>query len=121
MPYGFNQAMLDSASGAQIYTVVEGRCRVCGYPVTVLARLVWDSKLRQGAEPEAVVLKELSLSGIQWPLYPGELGADAVEVFRFGDFAGCIDYRKAEKRCAVCVRISTRRPRAVLICRDCSQ
>ena len=61
-----------------------------GYPATVLARLTWDSKLRQGAEPEAVVMKELSLSGIQRPLYPGELGEDAVEVFRFGDFAGWI-------------------------------
>ena len=48
------------------------------------------SKLEQGAEPGAVVRKELSLSGIQRPLYPGELGEDAVEVFRFGDFAGWI-------------------------------
>lgn len=32
--------------------------------------------------------KELSLSGVQRPLYKGELGSDAVEVFRFGDFAG---------------------------------
>ncbi len=63
---------------------------VCGYPATVLARLTWDSKLDQGAEPGAVVTKELSLSGIQRPLYPVELGKDAVEVFRFGDFAGWI-------------------------------
>lgn len=61
-----------------------------GYPATVLARLTWASKLDQGAEPGAVVRKELSLSGIQRPLYPGELGEDAVEVFRFGDFAGWI-------------------------------
>lgn len=59
-----------------------------GYPATVLARLTWASKLDQGAEPGAVVKKELALSGIQRPLYPGELGEDAVEVFRFGDFAG---------------------------------
>ena len=59
-------------------------------PGTVLARLTWASKLDQGAEPGAVVRKELSLSGIQRPLYPGELGEDAVEVFRFGDFAGWI-------------------------------
>ena len=31
--------------------------------------------------------KELSLSGVQRPLYRGELHA-AVEVVRFGDFAG---------------------------------
>ena len=50
--------------------------------------LTWDCKLRQGAEPGAVMRKELSLSGVQRPLYRGELGPDAVEVFRFGDFAG---------------------------------
>lgn len=61
-----------------------------GYPATVLARLTWASKLDQGVEPGAVVRKELSLSGIQRPLYPGELGEDAVEVFRFGDFVGWI-------------------------------
>ena len=59
-----------------------------GYPATVLSRLTWDCKLRQGAEPGAVMRKELSLSGVQRPLYRGELGPDAVEVFRFGDFAG---------------------------------
>ena len=59
-----------------------------GYPATVLARLTWDCKLRQGAEPGAVMRKELALSGVQRPLYRGELGPDAVEVFRFGDFAG---------------------------------
>ena len=61
-----------------------------GYPATVLARLTWASKLDQGVEPGAVVRKELSLSGIQRPLYPGELGEDAVEVFRLGDFVGWI-------------------------------
>lgn len=61
-----------------------------GYPATVLARLTWASKLENGAEPASVVKKELALSGIQRPLYPGELGDDAVEVFRFGDFAGWI-------------------------------
>jgi tRNA (cmo5U34)-methyltransferase len=61
-----------------------------GYPATVLSRLTFDSKIRQGAEPGAVLSKELALSGVQRPLYPGELGADAVEVFRYGDFAGWI-------------------------------
>ncbi len=56
----------------------------------MLARLTWASKLTQGAEAEAIVRKELALSGIQRPLYPGELGQDAVEVFRFGDFVGWI-------------------------------
>ncbi len=60
------------------------------YPATVLARLIWASKLAQGAEEAAIVRKELALSGIPRPLYPGELGEDAVEVFRFGDFVGWI-------------------------------
>ena len=38
--------------------------------------------------------KELSLSGVQRPLYRGALGPDAVEVFRFGDFAGWLIERK---------------------------
>lgn len=61
-----------------------------GYPATVFARLTLDSKLRQGADPGAIMAKEIALSGIQRPLYPGELGKDAVEVFRFGGFAGWI-------------------------------
>lgn len=61
-----------------------------GYPATVLARLAWASKLDQGVEPGAVVQKELSLSGVQRPLYSGDIGEDAVEVFRYGDFAGWI-------------------------------
>lgn len=61
-----------------------------GYPATVLARLTWASKLDQGVAPASVVQKELALSGIQRPLYPGEIGEDAVEVFRYGDFAGWI-------------------------------
>lgn len=61
-----------------------------GYPATVLARLTWASKLAQGAEEASIVRKELALSGVQRPLYPGELGEDAVEVFRFGDFVGWI-------------------------------
>ena len=56
--------------------------------ISCVSRLTWDCKLRQGAEPGAVMRKELALSGVQRPLYRGELGPDAVEVFRFGDFAG---------------------------------
>lgn len=51
-------------------------------------RLTGDCGFRQGAEPGAVMLKELALSGVQRPLYKGELRSDAVEVLRFGDFAG---------------------------------
>ena len=68
--------------------VVDKEVSPGGYAATVLARLTFDAKLRQGALPEAVMRKEMALSGIKRPLYKGELGDDAVEVFRFGDFGG---------------------------------
>ena len=52
--------------------VVDKEESLGGYPATVLSRLTWDCKLRQGAEPGAVMGKELALSGVQRPLYRGE-------------------------------------------------
>ncbi len=44
-----------------------------------------------GNEPLALKpLKNFGEDAIFRPLYPGELGEDAVEVFRFGDFVGWI-------------------------------
>ncbi len=59
-------------------------------PFSILVTEILNLRDCSHAEPGAVIKKELSLSGIQRPLYPGELGEDAVEVFRFGDFAGWI-------------------------------
>lgn len=59
-----------------------------GYPAMVFSRLTWDYKFRQDTGPRTVVRRELPLSGVQRLPYRGELGPDAVEVFRFGDFAG---------------------------------
>ena len=54
----------------------------------VTCAMMLDKRKELGrAEPWS---EELFLSGIQHPLYPGELGEDAVEVFRFGDVAGWI-------------------------------
>lgn len=61
-----------------------------GYPSTILARLTWQSKAMQGVSAHDIATKEFSLAGVQRPLYKGELGPDAVEVLRFGDFAGWI-------------------------------
>lgn len=60
-----------------------------GYPSVVMSRLALAEKLRCGATAEEIIKKELSLSGVQRPL-KSELMADAVEFFRFGDFAGWI-------------------------------
>lgn len=59
-----------------------------GYPATVLWRLALAGKVQAGVDPAEIVSKELSLSGVQRPLSPAEIGPDAVEFFRFGDFAG---------------------------------
>ena len=63
-----------------------------GYIGTIMARLTLAGKMSQGANPVEVIQKELSLSGVQRPIQPSVLLAkyEAVEVFRFGEFAGWI-------------------------------
>jgi tRNA (cmo5U34)-methyltransferase len=47
-------------------------------------------KLQQGAKPEDVLTKEMSLAGVQIPFDPAMLGADAKQFFRMGEFAGWV-------------------------------
>jgi tRNA (cmo5U34)-methyltransferase len=47
-------------------------------------------KLQQGAKPEDVLNKEMSLAGVQIPIDPAILGADAKQFFRMGEFAGWV-------------------------------
>lgn len=61
-----------------------------GYEATVFWRLTLAGKIAAGVDAKSVIAKELSLSGVQRPLDPAMLGADAVQWFRFGDFAGWI-------------------------------
>jgi tRNA (cmo5U34)-methyltransferase len=69
--------------------VVVDKCApVSGYPSVVLQRLALAGKIAAGVSPEQVLEKELSLSGVQRPVYLNELPAGGIEVFRFGDFAG---------------------------------
>lgn len=58
-----------------------------GYEATVFWRLTLAGKIAAGVDAESVIAKELSLSGVQRPLDPAMLGDDAVQWFRFGDFA----------------------------------
>lgn len=60
-----------------------------GYPAVVLSRLVLETKRLQGAAPEAILAKELSLAGVQRPLR-AELLRPATEFFRYAAFAGYI-------------------------------
>lgn len=59
-----------------------------GYPATVLWRLALAGKAAANVPSEEILAKELSLSGVQRPLSRFEIGEDAVEWMRFGDFAG---------------------------------
>lgn len=59
-----------------------------GYAATVIWRLALAGKVASGVSAEDIVSKELSLSGVQRPIDPAILGPDALEFFRFGEFAG---------------------------------
>jgi tRNA (cmo5U34)-methyltransferase len=62
-----------------------------GYLGSVFYRMTLAEKLYSGADPKRILEKELSLAGVQRPLDEKifrEL--DAVEFFRFGDFAGYV-------------------------------
>jgi tRNA (cmo5U34)-methyltransferase len=66
-----------------------------GYPATILSRLTLAGKMASGVDPREIVEKELSLMGVQRPLRRAELPDEAVEVFRFGEFAGWLIEREA--------------------------
>jgi tRNA (cmo5U34)-methyltransferase len=60
-----------------------------GYFSTVLKRLTMHWKLAQGAKPEDVLIKEMSLAGVQIPITE-ELIPDGKLFFRMGEFAGWV-------------------------------
>jgi len=61
-----------------------------GYFDTVMKRLTLRWKLENGAKPEDILIKELSLSGVQRPIDEHLLGKDAKKFFAFGEFGGWI-------------------------------
>ena len=63
---------------------------VGGYVSTVMQRLTLAGKVSAGATSDNIIAKELSLAGAQRPLSKTELPDTAVEIFRFGEFAGWI-------------------------------
>ena len=73
-----------------VIVVVDKVCDHGGYFATVLKRLTMQFKLQQGAKPEDVLTKEMSLAGVQIPLDPAILGEDAKLFFRMGEFAGWV-------------------------------
>jgi tRNA (cmo5U34)-methyltransferase len=74
-----------------------------GYFATVLKRLTMHWKLLQGAKPEDVLTKEMSLAGVQIPL-DTDLIPDGKLFFRMGEFAGwVIESKKNNKKPKSCV------------------
>jgi len=60
-----------------------------GYFGTIMRRLTFDWKLKNGATPDQIITKELSLAGVQRPMLKSEI-SDAKEFFRFGEFIGWV-------------------------------
>ena len=73
-----------------VLVVVDKVCDHGGYFATVLKRLTMHFKLQQGAKPEDVLNKEMSLAGVQIPIDPAILGENAKQFFRMGEFAGWV-------------------------------
>lgn len=61
-----------------------------GYISTVSWRMTLAGKVASGIPSDQIVAKEMSLGGVQRPLMVKDLPKDAVEFFRFGDFAGWV-------------------------------
>lgn len=79
--------------------IIVDKCEaVSGYPATVLWRLALANKVAAGVKAEEIVAKELSLSGVQRPIDPHVLGKEAIEYFRFGEFAAwLLDYNTLQR------------------------
>jgi len=94
IPIEKRKALIDSMRAnckqGGVIVVVDKVCDHGGYFATVLKRLTMHFKLQQGAKPEDVLTKEMSLAGVQIPIDPAILGTDAKQFFRMGEFAGWV-------------------------------
>ena len=86
------ERILDSLRPGGAFVFFEKFVPPNGYLSTVFARLTWKQKLKSGVSYENISRKELSLSGYQRPLDFASLCLHdkAIEIFRFGDFAGYV-------------------------------
>lgn len=75
--------------GGGIVIIVDKLTGIGGYIGTVLSRLTLAGKKASGVSGDEIISKELSLAGVQRPMQLNEL-ADYTEVFRFGEFFGCV-------------------------------
>lgn len=80
--------MMESLNPGGALVVVDKCNPVAGYPSVVMQRLALAGKVAAGVPADEIISKEMSLGGIQRPLLNSELPQNAIEIFRFGDFAG---------------------------------
>lgn len=80
--------LVDALNPGGALIIFDKSVPVCGYPSVVMQRLALAGKAEAGVPADEILKKELSLSGVQRPLERHEIPARAVEIFRFGDFAG---------------------------------
>lgn len=94
LPIGDRKALINAMRAncrrGGVIIVVDKVADHGGYFSTVLKRLTMQFKLQQGAKPEDVLTKEMSLAGVQIPIDPAILGDDAKLFFRMGEFAGWV-------------------------------
>ena len=85
-------SMMDNLRSDGALIIVEKTTPENGYVSTVLSRLTLKEKLANGATPNDILTKELSLAGVQRPIDPAKLFANYTytEFFRFGEFGGYI-------------------------------
>tara|TARA_R110000772_G_scaffold9921_6_gene32186 strand:- start:6163 stop:6861 length:699 start_codon:yes stop_codon:yes gene_type:complete len=85
-------ALMHNLRDGGAIVIVEKTVPVGGYASTVLSRLTLKEKLNNGASPEDIINKELSLSGVQRPIDSDKLFENYkhTEFFRYGEFGGYI-------------------------------
>lgn len=87
----FIQDLYDNLRAGGAIIIVDKICDEEGYFSTVMKRLTMYWKLKNGAKSEAIIDKELSLSGIQRPLDADLLIAfGAKQFFQLGEFKGWV-------------------------------
>lgn len=85
----FNKLYRNLNHGGAII-IVDKVCDEDGYFATVMKRLTMYWKLKNGATPEAIMRKELSLSGIQRPIDIRCMPFGVKQFFQLGEFKGWV-------------------------------
>jgi tRNA (cmo5U34)-methyltransferase len=88
------QKIMNALNPGGAFVLVDKCAPVAGYPSVVMQRLALAGKVAAGVSAYEIIAKEMSLGGVQRPLEKDELPENAIEVFRFGDFAGWLIEKK---------------------------